>query len=94
MNASEAVDEMEEDVIEIGNVAHVFLKTNIAVVDLKLPLSVGDRISIRGPVTDFDQTVDSIQVERKNIVRAQAGKSIELKLVQQAKERDVVFKKL
>ncbi len=85
---------MEEDVIEIGNVAHVFLKTNIAVVDLKLPLSVGDRISIRGPVTDFDQTVDSIQVERKNIVRAQAGKSIELKLVQQAKERDVVFKKL
>lgn len=85
---------VEEDVIEIGCVAHFFSKINVAVVNLKLPLSVGDRISIKGPTTDFDQTVDSIQIDRKSIARAQAGQSIGLKLLQQAKERDVVYKKL
>lgn len=85
---------MEEDIIEIGFITHFFAKINVAVIDLKLPLSVGDRISIKGPLTDFDQTVDSIQMERKNITRAQAGQNIGLKLSQQAKERDVVYKKL
>jgi len=85
---------MEEDIIEIGCITHFFAKINVAVVDLKLPLSVGDHISIKGPLTDFDQTVDSIQMERKNITRAQAGQSIGLKLSQQAKERDVIYKRL
>jgi translation elongation factor EF-Tu-like GTPase len=85
---------MEEDIVEIGFVTHFFAKINVAVVDLKLPLSVGDRISIKGPLTDFDQTVNSIQMDRKNITRAQAGQSIGLKLSQQAKEYDIVYKKL
>jgi len=94
-NISEAGGlKMEEDIIEIGSVAHFFAKINVAVIDLKLPLSVGDRISIKGPITDFDQTVDSIQMDRKNITRAQAGQSIGLKLSQEAKEHDVVYKKL
>jgi translation elongation factor EF-Tu-like GTPase len=84
----------EEDVIEIGYIAHFFSKINVAILDLKLPLSVGDRILIKGPSTDFEQTVDSIQIDRKNITRAQAGQSIGLKVAQQAKERDVVYKKL
>jgi len=84
----------EEDVIEIGHIAHFFSKINVAVVDLQLSLSVGDRILIKGPSTDFEQTVDSIQIDRKNIPRAQAGQSIGLKVAQQAKEKDVVYKKL
>jgi putative protease len=84
----------EEDVVEIGHVSHFFSKINVAVVDLQLPLSVGDRILIKGPSTDFEQIVDSIQIDRKNIPRAQAGQSIGLKVAQQAKERDVVYKKL
>ncbi len=94
MNKSEATGLMEEDIVEIGFVTHFFAKINVAVVDLKLPLSVGDRISIKGPLTDFDQTVNSIQMDRKNITRAQAGQSIGLKLSQQAKEYDIVYKKL
>jgi len=84
----------EEDVIEIGHIAHFFSKINVAVVDLQLSLSVGDRILIKGPSIDFEQTVDSIQIDRKNIPRAQAGQSIGLKVAQQAKEKDVVYKKL
>ena len=85
---------MEEAVIEIGRITHFFSKINVAVVELSLPLSVGDRIQIKGPMTDFEQTVDSMQIDRKAIQRAEGGQSIGLKLVQAAHEKDMVYKKL
>ncbi len=85
---------MEEAIIEIGNIIHYFSKINVAIVELSLPLSVGDRILIKGPSTDFEQTVDSIQLDRKNIQRAQGGQSVGIKLLQPAKENDTVFKKI
>ena len=84
----------EEAIIEIGQITHFFSKINVAVIELTLPLAVGDRILIRGPFTDFDQSVDSMQIDRKPIQHAEGGQSVGLKLTQLAKEKDVVYKKL
>ena len=84
----------EEEVLEIGTVKHFFSKINVGIIDLTAPLSVGDCILVKGPSTDFEMTVDSMQVEHKSVQRVEAGQSIGLKLAQQAKERDVVYKKL
>jgi hypothetical protein len=84
----------EEEILEIGTVKHFFPKILVAVVELTAPLSVGDRILVKGPATDFEMTVDSMQVEHKSIQRAEAGQDIGLKMAQLAKERDVVYKKL
>lgn len=85
---------MEEAIIEIGQVTHFFSKISVAVVELTLPLSVGDRILIKGLLTEFDQTVDSMQIDHKEIQRAEGGQNVGLKLAQLARERDVVYKKL
>jgi hypothetical protein len=85
---------LEEAMIEIGHITHFFSKINVAIIELTLPLSVGDRILIKGPLTDFDQTVDSMQIDHKDIQMAEGGKSIGLKVSQVAKEKDVVYKKL
>ena len=85
---------VEEAVVEIGHVSHFFSKIGVAVVDLTLPLSIGDRILVKGPLTDFEQTVDSMQIDNKPIIRAEGGQSIGLKTIQTAKERDTVYKKL
>jgi putative protease len=85
---------LEEAIIEIGQVTHFFSKISVAVVELTLPLSVGDRILIKGPLTEFDQTVDSMQIDRKEIQRAEGGQNVGLKLAQLAREKDVVYKKL
>ena len=85
---------VEEAVIEIGHVKHFFSKIGVGVVELTLPLAVGDRILVKGPQTDFEQTVDSMQIDRKAIEHAQGGQSIGLKMVQTAKEKDTVYKKL
>ncbi len=83
-----------EEIIEIGQIKHFFPKISVAVIELTAPLSVGDRILIKGPSTDFEQTVDSMQIEHKVIPRAEGGQSIGLKTAKQVKERDVVYKKL
>jgi len=85
---------VERDIIEIGHITHFFQKIGVAVAELNLPLAIGDRILVKGPTTDFEQTVDSMQIDRKAIQRAEGGQSIGLKVVQQVKEKDVIYKKL
>jgi len=84
----------EENIIKVGHITHFFSKISVAVVDLTAPLAVGDRILVKGPSTDFEQVVDSMQIEHKNIPRAEAGQSIGLKMAEHVRERDVVYKKL
>jgi putative protease len=85
---------VEENVVEVGHITHFFSKISVVVLELTAPLAVGDRILVKGPSTDFEQVVDSMQIEHQNIQRAEAGQSIGLKMMQQAKVRDVVYKKL
>lgn len=84
----------EEEVEEIGHITHFFPKISVAVVELKGSLAVGDTIAIKGPTTDFEQKVDSMQIEHENVQRAEAGQSIGLKVAERVRERDTVYKKL
>ena len=82
----------EEKLEEVGKVTHYFSKIEVAVVDLTAPLSVGDRIAIKGATTDFEQTVESMQIEHKDVKTAKAGDSIGLKVKERVRENDVVYK--
>ncbi len=84
----------EEEVVKVGQITHFFAKISVAIVDLTETLKVGDRILIKGPVTDFEQVVDSMQIEHQNVEVAEAGHSIGLKTAQHVHERDLVYKKL
>lgn len=83
---------MEEEIIEIGYVSHFFSKINVAIIELTLPLSIGNSILVKGPSTDFEQKVESMQIDHKEILRAEGGQSIGLKILQFAREKDVVYK--
>ena len=84
----------QEDVVEVGRITHFFSKISVGIVELTAPLAVGDRILVKGPVTDFEQVVDSMQIEHVNVSRAEPGQSIGLKTAQHVREKDVVYKKL
>lgn len=83
---------MEEPPEEIGKVTHFFSKISVAVIELAAPLSVGDTIRIQGPTTNFDQTVDSMQIEHENVQTAKKGQSIGLKVKDRVREHDTVYK--
>ena len=82
----------EEELQEVGKISHFFSKISVAVVDLTATLSVGDRIRIQGPTTDFEQTVDSMQIEHADVKTAKAGQSIGLKVKERVRENDTVYK--
>ena len=84
----------EEEVVQIGHITHFFSKISVAIVELTAPLAVGDHVLVKGPATDFEQVVDSMQIEHQNVQRAETGQSIGLKTVQHVKEKDMVYKKL
>jgi putative protease len=82
----------EPEMKDVGKIAHFFSKISVAVIDLSAPISVGDKIRIMGPTTDFVQTVESMQIEHENVKTAKAGQSIGLKVKEYVREKDVVYK--
>ncbi len=83
----------EEEIVEIGHITHFFSKISVAVIELKAPLKVGDTIVVKGPNTDFEQIVDSMQIEHESVQQAGKGQSIGLRVAQRVRETDKVYKK-
>ncbi len=83
---------LNEELIEVGRVTHFYPKISVAIVELKAPLSIGDRILIKGATTNFEQIVESMQIEHKNIESAEAGQIIGLKVKDRVRENDKVYK--
>jgi len=77
---------------EVGKITHFYPKISVAVIELKLPLAVGDKIQIVGPTTHLEQVVESMQIEHKAIASASGGQSIALKVADRVRETDVVYK--
>jgi len=82
---------MEEKLI--GKITHYFTNIGVAVLELSDgQLSVGDKIHIKGSTSDFEQTIDSMQVEHENVEKAKKGDAIGLKVDQQVREGDEVYR--
>jgi translation initiation factor IF-2 len=77
---------------EIGRVTNYFSRIGVAVLALSGPLRTGDNVRIRGGERDFEQTVESMQVEHQPIESAEAGQEIAIKVSQKVRPNDVVYK--
>lgn len=82
----------EKELKEIGKVTHFFTKISVAIVELSGELAVGDTILVKGPSTNLEQKVDSMQIEHENVKKATKGQSIGLKVNDRVREHDVVYK--
>jgi len=82
---------MEEK--KVGDVIKFFGKISVVAIRLSEgSLKVGDKIHIVGHTTDITQTVDSMQIENKNVQEAGPGADIGIKVKDRAREHDVVYK--
>jgi translation initiation factor IF-2 len=78
---------------KIGKVTHFFSKIGVAVIELEDTLKVGQTIIISGHEKEFEQHVDSMQVEHAQVPEAKAGESVGMKVEQLVKEGDQVYLK-
>jgi len=83
---------LSEELQEVGRVSHFFTKISVAVIELTATISVGDRILIKGPTTNLEQTIDSMEIEHEKVQKAGAGQSIGMKVKDRVRETDVVYK--
>jgi len=84
----------EEKLEQIGSIGNYYSKISVAVVDLTGKLTVGDNIRVKGATTDFQQKVDSMQIEHANVQSAGAGQSIGMKVADKVRKGDIVYKVL
>ncbi len=77
----------------IGKITHYFSNIEVAVLDLTSPLKTGDTIRVvGGQETDFEQEVESIQVDHKEVKSAKKGDSVGMKIKEKVHEGYRVFK--
>ncbi|MEK7521764.1 MAG: hypothetical protein AAB599_03120 [Patescibacteria group bacterium] len=78
---------------KIGKVIHYYDKIGVAIVKLDEPLIVGTKVRFsRGGEDLFDQTIESLQEEHKNLESAKAGDEIGIKVDEKVKEGAEVFR--
>ena len=77
---------------KVGTITHYYDKIGVGVIELTDTLSVGDTIRISGHGKEFTQPVSSMQVEHESIQTAKKGQAIGLKIEQEVKDGDEVFK--
>ena len=81
---------MEE--VEIGKVLKYFSKIGVAAIRITDgELKTGDTIKIKGHVTDFEQVVESLQIEHESVEKVEAGKDVGIKVVGVVREHDTVY---
>ncbi len=77
----------------IGKVVDYYGKIGVAAIEITAgTLNVGDKIHIKGHTTDFEQMVDSMQIEHNQVTSAKAGDSIGIKVKEYCRDKDSVYK--
>jgi putative protease len=77
---------------EVGRISHFFGKIMVAAIKVSDTIRVGDRVSIEGSKTNFEQTIDSMQIENESIEEAKSGDEIGVKVSEKVREGDTVYK--
>jgi len=78
---------------KVGEVMKFFSKPGVAAIKLtEGMLKVGDRIKFKGHTTDFEDQIQSMQIENQAVEKAEAGQLIGIKVKNRVREKDLVYK--
>ena len=76
---------------KIGSVSHYFDKISVAVADLTGALKKGDLVKFKKGEDEFEQTIVSMQVDRKDIEKAKKGDDVAIKVDKPVKTGTEIF---
>jgi putative protease len=79
--------------IEVGKVSIFFAKPSVAAVEITSgTLTVGDSVRFKGATTNFDQRIESMEIDRKPVLNASAGQSVGIKVRERVRPHDKVYR--
>lgn len=77
---------------KVGKVTHYYGKIGVVIIQLLDNCAVGDTIKFKGHGKEFEQLVDSMQIDHKPVEKAKKGDIIGMKVSQEVAEGTEVFK--
>jgi len=81
--------------VQVGTVTIFFAKPSVAAIEITSgALSMGDTIKIVGATTNFEQKIESMEIDRKPVQTAGAGQAVGIKVKERVRPHDKVFKVL
>lgn len=75
----------------VGKITHYYGSIGVGIIELAGTLKTGDTIHVKGKAGDFEQPVDSIQIEHKSVESAGKGDVVGVKMSQKVKEGYEVY---
>lgn len=75
----------------IGAVTHYYGGIGVAIVKFNKAVKTGTAVRFQGATTNFEQTLDSMQFDHKDIASAVKGKEVGIKVKDKVREGDEVF---
>ncbi len=78
---------------QVGIVRNFFSKISVAAIEITGDnLNIGDTLRVKGAGTDFVQKLESMEIDRKPIQKAEKGMAVGIKTSEKARPGDLVFK--
>ncbi len=77
----------------IGEISNYFEHVNAAAIKLLKSLKLGEIIQIKGGENDFEQKVDSMQINKKPVKEAKKGDEVGIVVNQKVRKGYKVYKK-
>ena len=79
--------------VKVGEVFHYFPRPGVAAIRVTdAEVKVGETLLFQGPSTNFDQVVDSLEVDKVKVDRVGPGQSVGIKVRDRARPGDYVYK--
>lgn len=79
--------------VQVGAVTIFFAKPSVAAIEITTgAISIGDTIKIVGATTNFEQKIESMEIDRKPVQTAGAGQAVGIKVKERVRPHDKVFK--
>ncbi len=75
----------------VGEVTHYYGGLGVAIVKFNKEIPSGTNLSFHGVTTDFSQNVDSMELDRKPVMKAPKGEEIGIKVRKKVREGDKVY---
>lgn len=79
--------------VRVGEVFHFFPKPSVAAIRLTdASLRVGDTLLFQGPSTNFDQRIESMEIDKTKVHEAGPGQSVGIQVRDRVRPGDLVYK--
>ncbi len=76
---------------KVGSISKYFKKPGVAAIELEDTLEVGDKVKFKGEHTDFEQKIESMEIDREEVEKADQGESVGVKVKERVRPNDEVL---